>query len=917
MVNENRDFEASERLGLPAGAKITPMLRQWMDAKSKAKDAILLFRMGDFYELFGEDANAAAPVLDLVLTSRDKVKSDSSVPMAGFPWHAASAHISKLVSCGFKIAICDQLEDPSAAKGIVKRGITRVVTPGTILEEDGLAARANNYLVGLIAEEKAVGLVALDLSCGEFLATTCGLEQCLFDELARLNPPEIVVAASGAKSEEFRRVLSSKIAHKGISIEVRPQPRTLELVDSLGAYDRWFDEGKNKNALFAGELLLNYLKETQGCVAGHLTTPKPYLIDDQLLIDATTRAHLDLGEGAKRGKKVDTLMSTLDYTKTAMGGRFLARILVSPSTSLKLINARHDLVSALIDQTSLQREMRELLSGVSDIERLVSKCAIKRATPRDLSTLRDTLAQVSKILALTSGSQVSELVDLVAKLNFPKQLFTELIRALADEPPSNLKDGGIFAPGFDAALDELCEFCTGGRTKLAAIEAEERKATGIASLKVKYTRVFGYYLEVTKTHLSKVPGHYIRKQTIANGERFVTEELGMLEAQLASADGKRRNKEEELFEKLCFFVDDHAQNLNEIARALAFLDAMASFAEASVENQYVRPRMLNKDAKRFEIKDGRHPVMEVMNQKKGEVFVQNDLNLDAKKSQMLLITGPNMGGKSTIMRQVALIQLMAQAGSFVPAKSATLSICDRIFSRLGAADDLLKGRSTFMVEMAETAHILKHATPHSLVLLDEIGRGTSTFDGLSLAWAVAEHIYEHVGARTLFATHYHELTALSDKLDRLVNLHVAVCESKGNIRFSYRLLEGHAAQSYGIHVAKLAGLPKPVLKKAAILLRELEKKGENSGKKGQSIKRSENSFGPGDEISDDLVRAQLNLFGLNPAKVIMPQAGQLTEGNESVQIMGELISLDIGQMTPIECLNKLHSLQIRAKKLGV
>lgn len=798
---------------------MTPMQRQWAAAKERAKDAILLFRMGDFYELFADDAIKAAPILELALTSRDK-----DIPMAGFPHQAAPGYIAKLVAQGFKVAICDQLEDPKLAKGLVKRDITRIITPGTVLEDDSLKPSSNNYLVALVAHAKQFSLSALDLSTGEFLETSTAQAQSLLDEVSKLVPAEILIGGDAWPTGLLDQLEQVANQTKACRFEFFPKSAK------------------------ASELILEYIAETQCSALSFLSVPKSYSIDSELIIDAVSREHLDL----------PGLFSLLNKTCTAMGARQLNRWLTAPSTNLAEIEARQNKTEELFEQASRRKSLRDTLKHLYDLERLTVKVAAGRVNPRELANIRDSLEHLPEIAEVKDT--LSDIHELLSK-------------ALADSPPLMLKDGGVFRPGYDTLLDEFVDFASGGRDQIAAIEQRERELTGIPSLKVKYTRVFGYYIEITHTHLAKVPEHYKRKQTVASGERYVTQELMRLEEMVSTADVRRLAKETELFEQLRQQLNTHSARLFKTAALIAELDTYAAFAEIADERRYVRPKILDKSLNQLDIGDGRHPILEALNEKRGKSFVPNSLVLNTHDRQLLLITGPNMAGKSTIMRQVALIQLMAQAGSFVPAQSATLSICDRIFTRVGASDDSRHGRSTFMVEMSETAHILNHATPHSLVLLDEIGRGTSTFDGLSIAWSVAEYLHNQIRARTLFATHYHELTKLSEMLAHMHNIQVAVQESAGEINFLYTLLEGAAEKSYGIQVAKLAGLPRQVLDRANEVLASLE-----SEKPTPKVSRP--------------AKEQLGLF-VDPLKAALK-------------------GLDLNQTTPMQALSFLAELKTQA-----
>jgi DNA mismatch repair protein MutS len=862
---------------LPPGTKLTPMLQQWLEAKRRAKDAILLFRMGDFYELFADDAVKAAPILELTLTSRDKDKGDASVPMAGFPHHSAPAYIAKLVGEGFKVALCDQMEDPKQAKGIVKREVTRIVTPGTVLDDDGLKANANNYLVGVVAVKGRYGLAALDWSTGDFIATATEREDGILDEVGKLAPAELLLGDFELPDAFVKRLEQAASLNRACRVERMPLPgKNHSGLKALGTLDDWFLQSQNEVAIAAAELLLAYVADTQGGVAKHVLSPRPYSIDAQLMIDATSRVHLDLIGPPHEIKKPGTLLSVIDKTRTAMGSRQLVRWILAPSTSLEVIGERHAAVGALIEEPGVRKGVREALKHVYDFERLTAKASSGRVNPRELWHLQNSLAKLPELFQILHHSEHANLRNILREPDLLGDLHDTLACALAFEPPLTLKEGGIFKTGYDPLLDELVELSSGGRDQIASIEQREREVTGIASLKVKYTRVFGYYIEITKTHLAKVPEHYRRKQTVAGGERYVTEDLMRLEELVATAEVRRLHRESELFEALRESVVLHAAGLLQTASIVARLDALCSFAELADQRRYVRPTMLEAKAERIEITQGRHPIVEVISEQRGQPFVPNDMELVGESRQVLLITGPNMAGKSTIMRQVALIQLLAQAGSFVPAKSATLSICDRIFTRVGAADDLKQGRSTFMVEMSETAHILKHASRHSLVLLDEIGRGTSTFDGLSLAWAVAEHLHNHIGARTLFATHYHELVELSDTLPRVRNVQVAVREVNDSIAFLYTLAEGAAEQSYGIHVAKLAGLPPSVLRRAQEVLNGLEEKRHHN----------------------PTPKPQLDLFC----------APVFNEG-EVRKLLDVIKCIDVNQTTPIEALNQLVALK--------
>ncbi len=877
---------------LPPGAKLTPMLQQWLEAKRRARDAILLFRMGDFYELFAGDAVKAAPILELALTSRDKDRNEASVAMAGFPHHVAPIYIAKLVAAGLKVAICDQMENPLLAKGIVKREITRIVTPGTVMEDDGLKPSSNNYLVAVTFLKNQYGLAALDISTGDFIATKTASADAFLDELSKMAPAEILLVQSDWTSEFLTQLENRLNANRACNLEYREKPNQKHAtLKKLGVLDDWFLSLDHEAAIISAELILDYIEDTQGQVPAHISSPRPYSIDAQLMIDATSRLHLDLLGLPHEMHREGTLLWVLDKTCTAMGARQLTRWLLSPSTDLVVIKDRHDIVQGMIEEPGICAALREILKGVYDLERLAAKVTSTRVSPRDMAHLRNSLGQLPRLLETLQACTLGMIKIFLTAEDMLKDCYQLLEQALVFDPPLTMKDGGIFRLGYDATLDEIVQLSSGGRDQIAAIEQRERDITGIGSLKVKYTRVFGYYIEITKTHLTKVPEHYRRKQTVATGERYVTPELMQLEELVATAEVRRQSREAELFEALREKISESSRDLLKTAHLIARLDALCAFAQVAEERRYVRPTMLPMASNEMEIIEGRHPVVEVLSAQRGDPFVPNDIKMTGDEQRLLLITGPNMAGKSTIMRQVALIQLLAQAGSFVPAKSAVLSICDRIFTRVGAADDLKQGRSTFMVEMTETAHILKHATASSLVLLDEIGRGTSTFDGLSLAWAVAEHLHNEVKARTMFATHYHELVELSDSLPGMRNMQVAVREVNDIIVFLYRLIAGAAEQSYGIHVARLAGLPSSVLARAEAVLFGLE--------------------------------SEQKLVAVKPAVPAKEHAPQLNlwekpafKENEVRQFLNAVLKLEVSRTTPLEALSALDRLQILAKQVG-
>ncbi len=798
----------------------TPLMRQYLQVKARHPDCIVFFRVGDFYEMFFDDALTASRALDLTLTSRDKGKEDPT-PMCGVPHHAAHQYLGKLVERGFKVAVCDQVEDPKLAQGIVRREVTQVVTPGVLLDENQLEAKANCYLVALHPEGDEVGLAYLDVSTGEF-GTTQLARPMVEDELGRLGPRELLLAP-GALTELRRHTPVSEIPPS-----TWDQDRQL-LIEALGASVAELGLDDWPAALQAAAMCVRYARATQPTGQLPLHRLAVYRPSDHLILDETAIRNLELFGTLNEGRREGSLWGLLDRTQTAMGGRLLRRWLAAPLCEVAAIRRRHDAVEWLVERATLRANLRVRLREVYDLERLAGRLTLGVATPRDLVALARSLEELPPMavaLAQAEGPELArpELVDLGDDL--APEVAAEIRATLLDDPPALWREGGILRPGCSPELDELAEIADGGKRQIAAIEARERERTGIASLKVRYNRVFGYYLEITRSNLERVPTDYLRKQTLANAERYVTPELQEYETKVLGAEERRVAIEMELFTALRSRLAQHLVRLQALSARIAELDSLASLAETAHTLGYVRPEV--DDGATIDLVDGRHPVVERMVQ---GGFVANDLTVTADpegKAQLLVLTGPNMAGKSTVMRQVALCTLLAQIGSFVPAKRARIGLCDRIFTRVGASDQLSRGDSTFMVEMRETAAILRHATRRSLVILDEIGRGTSTFDGLSIAWAVAEHLCDRVGARTLFATHYHELTALAELRPGVRNLQVAVREGPDGVVFLHRLVPGGASRSYGIEVARLAGLPRAVIERARQMLSELEQRGERT-----------------------------------------------------------------------------------------
>ncbi|HEV3021314.1 MAG TPA: DNA mismatch repair protein MutS [Pirellulales bacterium] len=792
----------------------TPMMQQYEDAKAACPDAILLFRMGDFYEMFHDDAKLAARVLNLALTSRDK--GENPIPMAGFPHHQLDSYLAKLIAAGLRAAICEQVEDPKLAKGLVKREVTRVVTPGTVTDDALLDPLESNFLAAIVPGT-IVGLAWVDLSTGRFLAAQVAPAR-LADELARIAPVECLLAEGaelpparlGEQVVVTRRpdwVFSHNFAREALAKHFGTQ--TLE---GFG-----FD-AVDVPAIRAAGAILDYLTETQKTSLGHIDKLIAYRPGHALEIDEATRRSLEITRTLREGRRDGSLLDVLARTVTAMGSRLLADWVANPLTATAAIDERLDAVAELVAHPRLTAELRDELRKVYDVERLLARVTTGRASPRDLNHLARTLRALPVFKAKLTARTSALLTRLEIELDLCPDIRGRLDAALEDECPLVSREGGFIRPGFSAELDALRELTTGGKQWIAHYQADEAQRTGIPSLKVGFNSVFGYYLEITNTHRDKVPARYIRKQTVKNAERYITPELKEHEEKVLTAEEKAKDLEHELFLELRDLVAAGARRLRSTAGALAQADVLAALADLARDRGYCRPKLVDEPLVRIE--GGRHPVLD--KRMAAGAFVPNDVTAGPDEGLMLLITGPNMAGKSTYIRQVALIQLMAQMGSFVPARAATLGVADRIFARVGASDELARGQSTFMVEMTETARILNTATPRSLVILDEIGRGTSTYDGVSLAWAVVEYLHDHVGCRTLFATHYHELTDLANSLSGVKNLNVAVREWQDDVVFLHQIVDGAADKSYGIHVARLAGVPREVLERAKQILSRLE-----------------------------------------------------------------------------------------------
>jgi DNA mismatch repair protein MutS len=854
----------------------TPMFRQYLELKSQVPDCILFFRMGDFYEMFFEDAVAASKILGIQLTSRDK-NDPNPVPMCGVPFRAVDTYLAKMVEAGWKVAVCDQVEDPRKAKGLVRREITRVVTPGMFIDPQHLPARDHRFLAALCLTGGQAGLASLDLSSGEFRATAVELGPPLLDELARLEPAELILAENQASHPALADLGPAsdlpRSHYKG-----RP-PNIRQAENVLGSRLPQEDHDPPDAALIAAAMAWSVVVGTQRCEPEHVESLELYRVEGHLALDAAARRNLELFRSIAGGSRKGSLVHAVDQTNSPMGGRLLREWLGFPLMDLAGIEARHQAVDEFASDQLLAQSVAEVLDAFPDVPRLVGRASLGHANPRDLASLRDALNLLPGLreeLAGMVSPLIAEQRDLLQGL---EDLAADLSATLAPSPPANLVEGGVIATGVYPELDKQRELMTSGKDWIAALQLRLREETSIPSLKVGFNKVFGYYIEVTKTHLDKVPEGFIRKQTLAAGERYFTPELKEREAAVLGAEERALILEREAFEELRGRVAAASRPLMACARALATVDVLNALARLALSRRYVRPRMSEDGS--LEIAGGRHPVVEQM-LPEGE-FVPNDIKLDMFDQQVMIITGPNMAGKSTILRQAALIVLLAQAGSFVPADQAALPLVDRIFTRVGAMDDLAGGRSTFMVEMTETSQILQKATPRSLVILDEVGRGTSTFDGLSIAWAVAEHLHElaGLGVKTLFATHYHELTELAAQLPRVKNFNVAVKEYQGHIVFLRKLTPGGVSRSYGIAVARLAGVPDSVLDRAREILNRLE-----DGSRAAPQLPSH----PSPETAAPL--AQMGLFQPNEHPALK-----------------RLAETEIDGLTPLEALNLLNELK--------
>ena len=878
--------------------QLTPLMQHYVQTKDANPDCILFYRLGDFYEMFFEDAEVVSKELELTLTGKS-CGLDERAPMCGVPYHAAETYLTRLVQRGYKVAVCEQVEDPKEAKGMVKRAVTRIVTPGTNMDAMSLDETKNNYIMGIFFDGDKYGLAIADVTTADFFVTEVDSNRSCMDEINKYVPSEIVCnenfTISGIDLDDLRERMQISIAKLDahyfddrLSVAVLLEHFHTSRLSALGLEE--FPMG----SISAGALM-KYLSEIQKSALEQFNHIQPYLNGNFMLLDSSTRRNLELVETLREKQKRGSLLWVLDKTKTAMGARMLRSDVEQPLTNATLIGDRLDAVDELLHHMIQREELREYLNPIYDLERLNTRIVYQTANPRDLLAFKNSVAMLPAIKTVLADFTSKNLVELAENIDSLSDICADIDAAICEEPPISARDGGILKDGYHEEVDRLRKAKTDGKKWLAELEAKERERTGIKNLKVKYNKVFGYYLEVTNSYKDLVPEDYQRKQTLANAERFFTPELKELEDTILGAEDKLIALEYELFRQLRNRIASQVYRIQQTAKAIARLDVYASLAYVAEKNHYCRPKINTRGV--IDIKGGRHPVVEQMMDQ--QLFIDNDTYLDNKKQRVSIITGPNMAGKSTYMRQSALIVLMAQIGCFVPAKSANIGIVDRIFTRVGASDDLASGQSTFMVEMNEVANILRNATKDSLLILDEIGRGTSTFDGLSIAWAVVEHIsnVKLIGAKTLFATHYHELTELEGKLEGVHNYCIAVKENGDDIVFLRKIVPGGADKSYGIAVAKLAGLPDEVIDRANRIVTQLCENdivdlAKNIAVEGQTTQSRKQT-----KPLDDVDKAQMSFFD--------------TISDDA--IIDELRHLDISHMTPLEAMNALNELQVKVR----
>lgn len=879
---------------LPQKTKHTPMMVQYFEIKKEYPNEFLFFRLGDFYELFYEDAVQAAQLLELTLTSRNK-NADDPIPMAGVPHHSAQGYIDRLIELGYKVAVCEQVEDPKEAKGMVKREVVQVITPGTVMQGDVVHEDENNYLAAVLEKNQEFTLAYVDLTTGELKVTELPDQSAVYSEVAGLEVKEVLFyegESVGLRSELEKRL--------GVVFSYINKDQDYMTSDTFKKHTEKIADKSLQPVL---KLLLNYLAKTQMRSLDHLQTAVAYDTSHYLLFTEEVRRNLELTTSLRDGTRKGTLLWVLDQTKTAMGGRMLRNWLDKPLIHLAEINQRQDLVENMLNHFFERADLNELLTQVYDLERLAGRIAYGTVNARDLIQLKQSLAQIPLILETITTMNVDGTWDnLLQEIDPVPEVLSLIEEAIEDEPPIAITEGEIIKDGFNEQLDKYRDAMTNGKQWLAELEAKERKATGINNLKIGFNRVFGYFIEVTRANLDKIEeGRYERKQTLTNSERFIVPELKEMEATILEAEEKSQALEYQLFTQVREEIKKEIERLQYLAQLVAQIDVLQSFAQVSEDNHYTRPEF-HDESQDVEIEDGRHPVVEhVMTEQE---YVPNDVSLTGD-TDILLITGPNMSGKSTYMRQVALMIILAQMGCFVPAKKARLPIFDQVFARIGAMDDLISGQSTFMVEMNETNQAITNATKNSLLLFDEIGRGTATYDGMALAEAIIEHVHDQIGAKTLFSTHYHELTVLEERLERLENIHVGAVEEDGGLVFLHKMTPGSADKSYGVQVAKLAGLPNDLLSRASYILEKLEQKNEELGivsEKSEPIKNVES-------------KPEVNEVKEAPSAEL-DQLSLFSEGvsAQEEKVLAQLKELDVLHLTPFEAMTKLNELQSELHK---
>lgn len=877
---------------------LTPMMKQYKNVKNKYKDCILFFRLGDFYEMFFDDAIVAAKELEITLTQRGKKgsKNKKDIPMCGIPYHAADSYISKLVEKGYKVAICEQLEDPSEAKGIVERDVIRVVTPGTITDLKALDEKSNNFLASVYLGDKGAGISYVDISTGEFYTTLYYGNRneslsFIVDELGKIGPSELMISKNILQNEKLMKIIENNI---DLNLEIY-EDSIYGLDDSREIIEEHFGADSIKNfglenkdySLISVNILLSYLYKTQKTTLEHINKISFYSVKDYMFLDINTRINLEINETIRGKEKKGSLMWLLDSTSTAMGARLLKKWLEQPLIAIDRIEYRLKIVKSFVENIIFMDEVRKSLKNIYDLERIMSKVTYGSCNARDLISLKNSLSELPNLKNILIYSDNKGLAGLGKKVDTLDDVYSLINKSIVDEPPISLKDGGIIKADFNGKLKELKEASVKGQEWLANLEEEEKKRTGIKTLKVGYNRIFGYFIEISKSYLKLVPDNYIRKQTLANSERYFILELKEMEAKILGSEERMVDLEYNIFVDIRNKIKNEVERVQEVSKIISTVDVLNSFAQVAYKNDYVEPKLNNKGI--IEIKNGRHPVVEKMLEE--DFFVPNDTFLDSKENRTMIITGPNMAGKSTYMRQVALITLMAQVGSFIPADTGNIGIVDRIFTRIGASDNLAQGESTFMVEMNEVSNIIKNATKNSLIILDEVGRGTSTFDGLSIAWAVIEYINENIKGKTMFATHYHELTELEKELEGIKNYNVLIEEKGEEIIFLRKIAKGSTDKSYGIEVAKLAGINQNIVRRANEILNYIE------GTEESKDYVKEEKYNINDTVNEKELQ-QLDLFQY-----------------ESEKFIKKIKDLDIVKLTPMDAINILYNIVEEAKEL--